>query len=203
MCLHPTTVVLSHFRKFVLVLGKLMKFFCKKIAIHQCLHFKLVCYPCVMSLLSEWCGWLLPCHSESELASKLLGFGLNGSCSCWAVLHRNAEPPHSSNGYSLLKQWLSLPGCFSEDNQNYYWGPCINYIEQFSRKSPQTALGKNMEVCCWGHLKIFLQQGPQQPFFICLTMAMLAVVIDLMVQRVCSASTTFWFLQRFSSWWNK
>lgn len=114
------------------------------------------------------------------------------------------EPPHSSNGYSLLKQWLSLPECFSEDNQNYYWGPGINCIEQFSRKSPQTALGKNMEVCCWGHLKIFFQQRLQQPFFICLTVAMLAVVIDLMVQRLCSASTTFWFLQRFSSsWWNK
>lgn len=53
---------------------------------------KLMCYyPCVMSVLSEWCGWLLPCHSESEFASRLLGFWLNGSCSCWAVLHRNAR----------------------------------------------------------------------------------------------------------------
>lgn len=52
---------------------------------------KLMCYPCVMSVLSEWCGWILSCHSESELPSRLLGLWLNRSCSCWAVLHRNAR----------------------------------------------------------------------------------------------------------------
>lgn len=82
-------------------------------------------YPPVSS--RNLCVTLVPCQCfqsdmvgyfsatlESELASRLLGLWLNRSCSCWGVLHRNAEPPHSSDGYSLLKQWLSSWTC--------YWG---------------------------------------------------------------------------------